>query len=82
MKPQNEIITIFNPDTEDFLTTYDTNENGQPVEYIVHAKEYTKLPGYIGRHVAEHLAKHLVFKRGIKTNFEDEYTSMLKTIIL
>ena len=81
--PEGPDITpkyIWNPTTEDFTTTY-ADENNVPVEYTAPSLEMSRFPTYIARHIAKKLADVIVWKRGIKTNFEDDYKTVLKEIL-
>ncbi len=71
MKPQK--VTLFNPDTKDFTVTYDINGDGEPLPFTIHAKEYEQFEPVIAEHITKHLARHLVFSRGIKANFEADF---------
>lgn len=73
-------LTIYNPDSEDFSTTYDLDGNKQPLRYTLHAKEYGIFPSAVAEHLQKHLAHKIVMKRGVKTNYADEYQQVLKEI--
>lgn len=77
---ENPQSSVFNPDTEDFTITYDLNGDNHPLSYTVRANDHATFPTPVAEHIKRHLAKHLVFKRGIKTNFEDEYNKTIKEI--
>lgn len=76
----NEMKLIYNPDGEDFTVTYDINENGIPEKFTIPAGEAKRFITPIADHIMKHLANRLVMKRGIKTNYQDEYERVLKEI--
>lgn len=73
---ENE-VGVFNPDTKDFSITYDINGDKNPPLFTVPAGDHAFFVKGVADHIKSHLAKHLVFSRGIKTNFEDEYKAAL-----
>lgn len=77
--PDTTPFFIFNPLTEDFVTTY-ANEQNEPIEYICPSLKISEFPAYIGKKVAKNLAQYIVLKRKIKTNYQDEYQACLQEI--
>lgn len=72
---------LFNPLTEDFTTTYASDDN-IPIEYTAKALSISEFPAYIAHKIAKNLASHAVLSRGVKTNYQDEYEAMLSRIIV
>ena len=70
--------TIYNIDNEDFTTTYDLDGNKQA--YTIYAKEYGTFLAPIADHLSKHLADKVLRKRGVKTNYPDEYNKVLAEI--
>ena len=72
----NKEITkrIYNPDTEDFTWNY----HGNP--FIVKALEIQEFDLPIANHLQKHLADKLLWKRGIKTNAEEDLKNIFKEI--
>ncbi len=71
---------VYNPDTEDFTFKRAIEGTRDQVEYILRSQEITTLPFYIARQGANSLADKLVWKRGIKTNYELEKKNVLEEI--
>lgn len=78
LKEQPKEVAVYNPSNEDFTTTYDINEDRNPVAYIAKAQEITFFSPIIAEHIKKHLANKLIQERGIKTNFQDEYDNLIK----
>ena len=77
----DNLTPIYNPDSDDFTITYDIFGTSQPVEFIAYAKEVTRFPQVVAKHIAKHLAHKLVGKRGTyKSNYEDEYKKIINQI--
>ena len=70
---------LFNPDVKDFIFKC-ADEDNTPHEYTLRAQEITTLPKWIAGKGANDLANMLVWKWGIKTNYEDEKKAVLKEI--
>ena len=77
--PDQTLTTLLNPDLKDFEYTYADEDNIQHTDKI-NALELKRLPKYLADHVAQKLAEYLVYKHGIKTNYEDEKKEILKEI--
>lgn len=73
-------VPLFNPDNEDFTVTYDINEDGKPLSYTIHAGEIASFEPIIADHVRKHLVNRIVMKRGIKTNYEDDFKKVNKEL--
>jgi len=71
---------LYNPLNSDFTTTFDVNGDSKPESFTVPALQIATFEEATANHLKEHLAKHVVFSRGIKTNFEDEYNKALKEV--
>lgn len=72
---------VHNITKDDFTVTYDTNQDGNPVEYTVEAGEIREFPIAIADHVKKHLAHKITNIRGIKINrYEEEYAAAMKEI--
>ena len=71
---ESKTLKIYNPDTADFTVKY----HGEP--YTVHALEMESFPLPIANHIKKHLADHLLNKRGIKSNPQDDLVKYLKEI--
>lgn len=78
-EPDITPTSIYNPMTEDFTTTY-ANEDNEPIPYTCPAQEISTFPAYIANKIKKNLAQVIVFKRGVKTNYEDDYNEVLKEI--
>ena len=65
---------IYNPDTADFTVNY----HGEP--YTIHALEITEFPFPIANHIKKHLADHLLNKRGVKVNPQDDLKKYFEEI--
>lgn len=78
----SENVAIYNPDSSDFSVKYDINNDGVPFTYTIGAKQAQKFTKEVADHIANHLGKHLVFKRGIQQNFDDDYKNVLKEIYI
>lgn len=63
---QNDIITLMNPDNEDFEFEYNRAEGNLP--YIIPAGEVRRFPGWLAAHGLKHLIDLLITKSGKKTN--------------
>ena len=75
--------TIFNPLSEDYENTYDINGDGNPVSYSVPSMQFTEFDNEaVAEHCVDNLAKKVVFTRGIKTNFKDEYDAARKEVLV
>jgi hypothetical protein len=75
-------VRIFNPDTEDFTVTYDIEENGKPRTFTAPAQEISTFPGLIADHLIIHLSYRLLYKRGVKTNVEDDLKKIREEIVV
>jgi len=65
---------IYNPDTDDFTVRF----NNEP--YTIKALEIQEFPLHVANHIQKHLADHLLNKRGIKVNVEDDLKNIFKEI--
>jgi hypothetical protein len=72
-------VNLYNPDIKDFHFFFVGDDNIKK-EYILRSQEVTTLPKYVAVRAANTLAHDLVFKRGIKTNYEKEKADLLKEI--
>ncbi len=82
--PEGPDITpkhIWNPLIDDFTTTY-ANEDNIPIPYTCPSLKISQFPTYIANHIAKQLAQKIVFERGIKTNYEDEFAKTLDEITI
>jgi len=73
-------MKIFNPDTEDFSISYDINENKDSQIFTIHSLEMKEFPDFLARHIQKHLADHLLHKRGIRLNVEEDLKRIYKEI--
>jgi hypothetical protein len=69
---------IFNPDTEDFTVNY--NDGNGSKEYTIKALSIKLFPTDLADHIKKHLADKLYWKRGQKTNYEDDIKSIYQEI--
>ena len=76
---KNKLIPIYNPLLKDFSVNYAFNDEA-PKEYTIHAREIESFPEYIALHIAKHLAQKVVWERGIKTSYDDEFDKAYKEI--
>ena len=75
------MITVFNPLKDDFEGQYDINGDGNPVSYSVPSLGFTEFENdVIANHCIKHLAKSVVFTRGVEKNFKDDYDEVVKEI--
>ena len=75
------MVYVYNPDSEDFSTTYDVNGNGDPVTFTIRSFEIGKFENdAVGKHMLKHLADKILMKRKVRTNWEDEYNALLKEL--
>jgi len=75
------VVYVYNPDSEDFSTTYDVNGNGDPVTFTIRSFEIGKFENdAVGKHMLKHLADKILMKRKVRTNWEDEYNALLKEL--
>lgn len=72
---------LYNPDGQDFTVMYAIDDN-PPQPYTLHAGEAASFPPYVADHIAKHLAHLLVMKRGIKTNYPDEFEATIQEITI
>lgn len=79
-QPTYPKVKIFNPDTEEFKWNYDINGDRSPVEFVMPPLKISEFVEPVAKHLKKHLAETLVWKRGIKTNYDDEYNKILKEI--
>lgn len=70
---------LWNPWKQDFKTII-AEPTGNQVEYIAPSQEISTFPAHIRDRIAERLARFLTLDRGIKTNFDDEYSTLLEEI--
>ncbi len=74
-------VPLYNPDTTDFKVKYDINADRNPKTFVAKAQEISWHIPVIAQHIKNHLADHLVNKRGsIKGNFELAKKKALKEI--
>jgi len=73
-KPDSSPKYLWNPLSEDYHTAYDSKP------YTVRSLEISEFPAYIANKIAKNLAQYIVLKRGVKTNYEDEYNAALEEI--
>lgn len=67
---------IYNPDKSDFTIAW----NEEP--HTIHAGEIETYPKWLADHIAKHLCNHLVMKRGIRVNYDEDYKEMMAQIIV
>lgn len=65
---------IYNPDTDDFTVTF----HGKP--HTIRALEIQEFPFHVANHIQKHLADHLLHKRGIKDNPQDDLEEIYREI--
>lgn len=78
-QPDQTPVNLYNPDLKDFTFVLADDNNVQH-EYILHSQEITTLPKYIADHGASKLADMLVWKRGVKSNYELDKKNILEEI--
>ncbi len=78
-QPNNTDKSLYNVDKADFTTTF-ANEENVPIAYTMPAQEISTFPTYIANHLSKHLAHHIVMKRGIKSNYDQDIKDVLKEI--
>ena len=71
---KNKLIRIYNPDVEDFTCTY----HRAPI--TIRSMEIMALNIAVANHIKKHLADHLLHKRGIKNNAEEDLRDIFKEI--
>ncbi len=72
---------LYNPLIEDFKFIR-ADDNNVKHEYILRGQEITTLPRAIAIQGANDLAYYIVYKRGIKNNFELDKQNVLKEIFV
>lgn len=72
---------LYNPDGQDFTVDYAVDDN-PPEPYTIRAGEAQSFPPYIADHIARHLAHLLISKRGIKTNYDDDFKATIEEITI
>jgi hypothetical protein len=73
-------MKIYNPLNENFTTTYDTNGDGNPLRYTLHAQEIESFDDPIAKHLAHHLAHKIAQKNHGKGTYEMAYEKAYKQI--
>ena len=73
---------VCNIDTEDFSMSYDSNGDGNPIEYVVPSKEVASFEPVVTDHIIKHLASKILIKRGVKTNWEADHKKIVEEITL
>ena len=71
---KDKLTRIYNPDVEDFTVIY----HSAPV--TIRALEIAEFNIHVADHIKKHLADHLLHKRGIKTNAEEDLKTIFKEI--
>ena len=73
-KQKTTLVPLMNPDSEDFTTTYDINEDGKPVSYTIKSQQIQEFPQIIAEHIKKHLSTQIMNKRGVRkgSNWEDD----------
>jgi len=75
------VVYVYNPDSEDFSTTYDVNGNGDPVTFTIRSFEIGKFEiDAVGKHMLKHLADKILMKRKVKTNWANEHDALMKEL--
>lgn len=71
-------VYIYNPLDDDFVTTYDINEDALPITFTIPSKQVASFVPIVADHIKNHLAKKIVGVRGTEhTNYEDAYKKAL-----
>lgn len=73
--------TIYNPLKEDFDVFF-AHDNEAPTKYTIHSQEAQTYPKYLADHIAKHLTHAVVMKRGVKTNYTDEFNKVLRDEVM
>ena len=71
---KDKAIRIYNPDIDNFTVNY----HGSPV--TIRALEIAEFNADVANHVKKHLADHILNKRGVKSNVEDDLAGIFKEI--
>lgn len=71
--------SLYNPLRTDFTWNW-AGENNVPQPYTIPSLGIATFPVRIADHLAKHLAQKIVLDRGVRTNYEDEYNTVLKEI--
>lgn len=74
VKLNDNIVRIYNPDTEPFTCRYDG------VEYTIKDLDFAEFPQYIADHIAKHLADKLYLTKAHRTNHDDDIAEIMKGI--
>ncbi len=61
--------------------TFDINGDKKPKSYTIHAMESAEIPKPVAHRMAVKIAKRLFFKRGQKTNYQNDMKTILTTEI-
>lgn len=74
-----EKVGIYNPDTEDFVTTRREKDN-KPVKYTVPGVGSAYFEPKLAEYIKNKLVTYLMNKRTIKINYEDDSKEIFKEI--
>ena len=73
-RDKKQLERIYNPDDDDFTVKYGGKS------YTIFSREIDSFPVFIAEHIKKHLATHLLNKRGIKTNSNDDLDKIKEEI--
>lgn len=76
MQPNHSPKTLFNPDMETFIFSYD---GGKEI-YTLYPMSHETFPTYIADKIAPQLADRIIGKTGVKQNYELDKQELLKRI--
>lgn len=79
---QHPMVKLFNPSlTDTFTTTYDINEDGNPLTYSIEPLDIKAFPAPVAEHILNHLAYKIAKERTKSgTNYEIERAKAIKEI--
>jgi len=68
LRSQHDVVTLQNPDDEDFIFEFDRSRGNYP--YTIKAGAVARFPRFLADHALKHLIDKLLNKQHIKTNNE------------
>ena len=73
-------VGVFNPDGKDFSVNYDINGNKNPILFTVPARDIAYFEPVVANHIKVALVTHLLHKRGVKNNPEQDLGEIMKEL--
>ena len=73
-------VGVFNPDGKDFSVNYDINGDKNPILFTVLARDIAYFEPVVANHIKVALATHLLHKRGVKNNPEQDLSEIMEEL--